>query len=203
MEHQDHVNLLRGGVAQTGGVWADFGSGSGAFTLALRELIGEEGEIYSIDRDRARLVEQARAFNAMFPDSRVHFLNEDFTRSLVLPHKDAQGHSTTYTNLPPLDGVVIANALHYLPDDVPAPGSRGGASKLTVLQSVRARLKTEGRLILVEYNSDSGNPWVPYPLSFERFRALALRAGFAPPQLLSSVPSRFLNEIYSAVAETE
>src|SRR5690554_4106120 len=40
MNHQDHVNLLRPGVPATGGVWADFGAGTGAFTLALAELLG-------------------------------------------------------------------------------------------------------------------------------------------------------------------
>ena len=51
MEHSDHVNLLRRGIPQTGGVWADFGSGTGAFTLALAELIQPIGMIISIDRD--------------------------------------------------------------------------------------------------------------------------------------------------------
>ena len=41
MNHDDHVALLRGGIDQPGGVWADVGSGTGAFTLALADLIGE------------------------------------------------------------------------------------------------------------------------------------------------------------------
>jgi len=42
--------------------------------------------------------------------------------------------------------------------------------------------------------------WVPHPLSFETFRVLAPRAGFAEPRLLAKAPSRFLTEFYSAVA---
>ena len=42
MEHQDHVNLLKPADLARGGVWADFGAGSGAFTLALSELVGLE-----------------------------------------------------------------------------------------------------------------------------------------------------------------
>ena len=45
MNHQDHVNLLRGGVLSTGVIWADLGSGTGAFTLALADLLGGTGEI--------------------------------------------------------------------------------------------------------------------------------------------------------------
>ena len=44
MDHSDHVNLLRNGVLP-GGVWADLGAGSGAFTLALAELAGPETTI--------------------------------------------------------------------------------------------------------------------------------------------------------------
>ncbi len=51
MIHEDHVNLLRKGILEPGGVWADLGSGAGAFTLALADLIGSTGEIYSVDKD--------------------------------------------------------------------------------------------------------------------------------------------------------
>lgn len=178
MDHRDHVKLLRGGIAQAGGTWADFGSGGGAFTLALRELVGADAEIYSIDRDAGRLREQERAFQQRFPPSQgnpshIHFIHADFTRPLELP---------------PLDGIVMANALHYFKD------------KEKILQYVRSFLKAEGVLLLVEYNVDVGNPWVPHPLSFETFRKLAPRAGFSTPRLLATAPSRFLNEFFSAAA---
>ena len=55
MNHRDHVNLLRRGVPEPGGVWADLGSGAGAFTLALAELVGPGAEIYAVDKDRGAL----------------------------------------------------------------------------------------------------------------------------------------------------
>ncbi|HTD19791.1 MAG TPA: class I SAM-dependent methyltransferase, partial [Ktedonobacteraceae bacterium] len=61
MNHEDHVRLLRKGIAEPGGAWADFGSGTGAFTLALADLLGTEGSIYSVDKDRGALKEQERA----------------------------------------------------------------------------------------------------------------------------------------------
>jgi ubiquinone/menaquinone biosynthesis C-methylase UbiE len=91
-------------------------------------------------------------------------------------------------SLPPLDGIVMANSLHYFKD------------KEKVLRHVRSFLKMNGVLLLVEYNVDSGNMWVPYPLSFETYRALAPRAGFSEPRLLATHPSRFLREFYSAAA---
>lgn len=173
MNHFDHVNLLRAGISQSDGQWADFGSGSGAFTLALRELVGAEAEIFSIDQDAGRLREQERAFQQMFPQSNVHFLRADFSREMKLP---------------PLDGIVMANALHYF------------KNKEQVLKHVRSFLKPRGVFILVEYNVDNGNMWVPHPLSFETFRILAPRAGFKEPRLLAKAPSNFLREFFSAGA---
>lgn len=176
MDHRDHVRLLSGAVPNKGGIWADFGSGEGAFTLALWELLGPQGEIFSIDRDRGRLDEQRQIFRSRFPEAKVHFLHADFSRRLELP---------------PLDGIVMANSLHFFRD------------REKVLQSLHSYLKEEGRLVLVEYNVDSGNMWVPHPLSFQTFRAMAPRVGLSEPQLLATAPSRFLREIYSAVAQVE
>ncbi|MEA2501711.1 MAG: hypothetical protein QOD01_1822, partial [Actinomycetota bacterium] len=51
MEHRDHVMLLREGVEGAGKVWADLGSGKGAFTLALADLLGAGAVIHSLDLD--------------------------------------------------------------------------------------------------------------------------------------------------------
>ena len=85
----------------------------------------------------------------------------------------------------------MANSLHFFKD-------RGA-----ILRHVRTFLKPHGALLLVEYNVDLGNPWVPYPLSFETYRTLARRAGFTDPILLFKVPSRFMREFYSAMAFRE
>jgi SAM-dependent methyltransferase len=80
----------------------------------------------------------------------------------------------------------MANSLHYFKD------------KEKTLRHVRSFLKADGLLLLIEYNVDSGNPWVPYPLTFETWRGLALRASFNQPRLLAKRPSSFLREFYSA-----
>jgi ubiquinone/menaquinone biosynthesis C-methylase UbiE len=173
MNHADHVGLLRAGVPGPGGVWADLGSGAGAFTLALADLIGPTGQIYSVDKDSGALREQERGMRALFPGVDVHYLTADFTRPLALP---------------PLDGIVMANSLHFQ------------RQKDSVLQQVRGYLRASGRLLLVEYNADKGNHWVPYPLSYPTWEALARRNGFATTRLLATVPSRFLGEIYAAAS---
>jgi ubiquinone/menaquinone biosynthesis C-methylase UbiE len=174
MDHTDHVNLLKPADLPRGGIWADFGAGSGAFTLALSDLIGLGAEIYAIDKDRAGLGRLERSHREHFGTSQnLHLVRADFTGAL---------------SLPPLDGIVMANSLHYFKD------------KIKLLRHVQSFLKLNGALLLVEYNADSGNLWVPYPLSFKTYCGLALRAGFSEPRLLATVPSRFLREFYSAVA---
>jgi SAM-dependent methyltransferase len=173
MDHGDHVALLRGGVPAPGGVWADLGAGAGAFTLALAELLGPGGEIHAVDRDGRALRQLAEAMRSRFPATVLHTFTADFTRPL---------------DLPPLDGVVLANALHFVRE------------REATVRLVRDLLRPGGRLLLVEYDTDRGNRWVPYPLAYEGWAALARRAGFAETRRLASRPSRFLGAIYAAVS---
>lgn len=173
MNHNDHVNLLQKGVPEPSGTWAELGSGTGAFTLALADLIGPTGQIYSIDKDQRALKEQEKAMRASFPTTTVHYIPADFTRRL---------------DLPPLDGIVMANSLHFVRHKDP------------VLQLIRSYLRPAGRLILVEYNADRGNMWVPYPLSYGTWETLSRQNGFTQTQLLTTVPSRFFGGMYSAVS---
>ena len=175
MNHADHVALLARGVTQgEGGTWADLGAGTGAFTLALADLIGPHGVIHAIDRDRAALAELRSAFVSSVPQAELRARTADFTRRLDLAAD--------------LDGVVMANSLHFVED------------KAAVLALVRGYLKHGGRLLVVEYDSDRGNPYVPHPLSFETWQDLAATAGFVETRRLATVPSRFLQRIYSALS---
>ena len=168
MDHADHVRLLRDGVTP-GGTWADLGAGTGAFTLALAELVGPEGEVIAVDRDRGALRDLEHALRP--GGAMVRRLAADFTKPI---------------DLASLDGVVMANSLHFVRDKAP------------VLALVHKMLKPSGRLLLVEYDADRGNTWVPHPMSFQTWRVLVDANGFAATRELASVPSRFLGRIYSA-----
>jgi len=178
MDHADHVRLLRGGVpANEVGVWSDLGAGPGAFTLALADLLPAGSTIHAVDKDRSALAENERAYARWgrgrdLPALQTHAA--DFTKDLALPS---------------LDGIVMANSLHFVKDKAP------------VLSRVRSMLKPGAPLILIEYDADSGNPWVPYPLSFETWKRVAVANGFAESRLLDAEPSRFLRRIYSAVTQ--
>lgn len=175
MDHQDHVALLRGGVAGSGGTWADIGAGEGAFTLALAELLGAGGRIIAVDRDRGALEENARAVAARIPGVELETRRADFEGPL---------------DLPALDGLVAANSLHFV--------ARG--RQLEVVRRLASSLRPGGAFIVVEYDADHGNPWVPHPFSAASWERLAAEAGLVGTTRIGRVPSRFLGAIYSAVS---
>ena len=174
MDHQDHVSLIRGGVEGAGRRWLELGAGDGAFTLALADLLADGGDITAQDRDHRALDRLEQHLRGRFRATALTLLAADFT--LAMPPG-------------PFDGVLACNSLHFV------------AHPLPVLQQVRDRLSPGGRLIVVEYDADDGNRWVPHPISFERWTTLATAAGFTVPRLVHRVPSRFLGSIYGAVTE--
>lgn len=173
MNHSDHMTLLTRGILQSGGIWADLGAGSGAFTLALAQLLGQQSTIYVVDKNGSDLRRLKHAMKQQFSHTNLHLLQSDFTDGL---------------DLPPLDGIVMANSLHFL------------ASKDEFLQKMRGWLKENGRFLLVEYNVDRGNRWVPYPVSYPTWAEMAKTHGFQHTELIATRPSRFLGEIYAAAS---
>ena len=94
MDYGDHVGLLREGVRGGGNTWADLGSGEGAFTVALADLLGPRGSIYAVDRDSRAMRVQARRLRDAFPNVTVTPPVADFARPIEVP---------------PLDGIVMTN----------------------------------------------------------------------------------------------
>ena len=172
MTREDHRALLSGGIAASGSIWADLGSGSGAFTTALAEALGPTAIIYSVDRDEHALRVQEREMRARFPGLRLHFLRADFNHILELPD---------------LDGIVMANSLHFQHD---ACASLAHAAQW---------LKVGGRLIVVEYDVKRASPWVPHPVPWARLPDIAACAGLSGTRLIDVRPSRYHGRVYSAV----
>lgn len=167
-------DLLAPGIPRPGGVWADIGSGIGYFTLALCQLLGPDAEIYSIDKNQRALEKQKRGLEKLVPEARVHYIKADFTQPL---------------DLPPLDGIVMANALHYVRLE----------QQERVLAGIASRLKPDGVFILVEYEIRFGNPWVPYPVNYQSFEYLASEAKLRDVRRIAALPSSFMREMYSAL----
>lgn len=141
--------------------------------MALADLLGPGAHITAVDRDRNALSVLKSEMGRRFPGTTVEVLAADFAKPMTL-------HD--------MDGVVMANSLHFV------------RNKKPVLEAVRSMLRPGGRVIVVEYSTDRGNPWVPHPFSFARWERLSAEAGLAGTAPLSTVPSRYFGSMYSAVS---
>ena len=172
MEHAVALDLIRAGVTSTGGTWADLGAGSGVFTRALAELLGPSGRVYAVDRQPGRAMATNRGWAEMVP------VQADFTKPLTAPLEPNA-----------LDGILMANALHFV-----------RRHEYTLGKIVRY-LKPGGTFLLVEYNLTKGSPWIPFPVPLGRFQTLAPRAGLGAVQEVGRHPSRYgAREFYAAAA---
>jgi ubiquinone/menaquinone biosynthesis C-methylase UbiE len=173
MRGRDLVALLERGVEPGPYDWADLGAGEGNFTLALAQLLGPGARIIALDKHAGPLRTFRDSMGAAYPEVAIDVVGADFTRPL---------------DLHDLDGVLMANSLHFVRDKRP------------VLDAVLLMLKPGGRLIVVEYATDRGNPWVPHPFSFETWQRMAAAAGFMGTEQIGSVPSSYFGSMYSALS---
>jgi ubiquinone/menaquinone biosynthesis C-methylase UbiE len=148
------VALIRGGVPGPGGVWADLGAGTGNFSWARAELIGPQGTVSAIDRDAKAIQRLRQRIAQADPGPAIIPQQADLTRPL---------------DMPVLDGVLMANSLHFIRDQPAA------------LALAASYLRPGGRLLLVEYDLRAPLPWVPFPVSHARLEELADAAGLEKP----------------------
>ena len=134
--------------------------------------------MYAVDRDEAALRQIADTGAERGARARIHTVVGDIREPLQLP---------------PLDGVLIANALHYVPY----------GDQARVLRQIAAGVAADGPLVIVEYERHNANPWVPYPITIAALTDVAREAGLGAPALLATRPSRYSGAIYSAVVRRD
>jgi len=151
-------------------VWADLGAGEGTFTKALAEPLAGGSTIHAIDRDAASLARIPSISSGV----RIKAHVADFVRSWPLDV--------------PLDGILMANALHFIAD------------KAAFLSTCVSHLSPHGRFLVVEYDIDRANPWVPYPIRFAALAELFAGVGFEDSRLLATRRSVYQRgQLYSAL----
>lgn len=85
------------------------------------------------------------------------------------------------------DGVIMANSLHYVEDQPP------------FIQKLKNLIKPDGAMIIVEYDRLTANRWVPFPVSFDQLRNMAVKLGLSARKLQTH-PSVYHNtEMYAAL----
>lgn len=175
MELSTAVSLIKDGVHKVPGVpgaasatWADLGAGKGTFTGALSTLLGS-GKIIAVDRDEGAL-KKIRIDN---PAVKLELLRSD-----LMEVEFPKGS---------LDGILMANSIHYIKD------------KVACFRRLVAALKPGGRIVVVEYNMDTANPYVPYPVSFSSLGKIAEEVGLGCVKLASAASVYQRAGMYSAM----
>ncbi|NTU82605.1 MAG: class I SAM-dependent methyltransferase, partial [Chloroflexales bacterium] len=135
---------------------------------------GPAATIYALDRDARAVAAQERRLRDDPPAATIFPRQADVLRPL---------------GLAPLDGILAANLLHFVRDQV------------GLLGRLRVALRPGGRLLVVEYEQRFPIPWVPHPLPFSRFASLAQEAGFQAPAQVGTRHSPSSGRVlYAAVA---
>lgn len=187
MTHDEALAFL-GPAGPWRGHWADVGAGEGTFTRVLAELVGPEGTVYAIDRDERAVADLRRvAGRAGRTAERING-NESGNARITALRGDMQELSALAgLDGVDLDGILFANVLHFT--DEPA----------AVLAQAAGRVRPAGRIVVIEYDRDRPNPWVPHPLPFDRLADAARGAGLGVPVEVARRPSAYHREMYCAV----
>jgi ubiquinone/menaquinone biosynthesis C-methylase UbiE len=177
MTRAEAIDLIRAGVkAEPGAPWADFGAGSGTFTEALAEMLGSDSNVIAIDSDPTAL-RDLQHLAQHSPGAHISVASGDVLDLSAIP--ELQSHT--------LDGAMFANVLHFV------------SNPERVLHEVRALLKPNAAVIVVEYDRRKASRWVPHPLSFAELSRVAHQAGLSKPVEIGRRSSRYQGELYSAV----
>lgn len=171
MELSTAIRLIKKGISDSNEIqtWVDLGAGTGLFTQALASRLKPGSTIYAIDKDITALAKlETKSLSVT-----VKKINHDFV--------------TTKIDIELLDGILMANALHFVSD------------KHMLINQLKKKLKPSGRIIIVEYEMIYGNAWVPYPINVKSLQNLADEIGFTLTKL-DEEPSVYNNAvIYSSV----
>ena len=87
-----------------------------------------------------------------------------------------------------LDGLMMANSFHFVKNKIP------------FISKMLNHLKPGASLLIIEYDTDRSNRWVPYPISFQKLVQLFKELGLAGLTKINQRPSVFsMSSIYSAI----
>lgn len=152
--------------------WMDLGCGDGVFTRALAALLPKGSSIEAWDENPSALKGIPKELNGV----RIATRTTDFLSTPLPQH---------------LDGILIANALHYVSD------------QRAFLIEVRQALASQGLVVVAEYDTDRPVPtWVPHPISQRRLGELLVSIGFQAPTALGRRTSVYgSGDLYTVFAQ--
>lgn len=134
----------------------------------------------------------SKALSSLLPDKSIIYAvdksyknGQQFIGDIIAVKKDFTAASF---EIPVCDGILMGNSLHFVED------------KLSFLRRIKTFLQPKGRIIIVEYDTDQPNHWVPWPISCKNLQQFFEKHGLGSLQKLATERSGYQSGgIYSAV----
>ncbi|HET9277001.1 MAG TPA: methyltransferase domain-containing protein [Flavitalea sp.] len=150
--------------------WADLGCGAGLFTTALSYQLAYGSKIFAVDKD-------IKVFKA---DQHEGVILEKVKADFVL--------DTLTLNVANLDGILMANSFHFV------------HRKIEFINKLARYFRQRELFLIVEYDTNAANAWVPYPISFYSLKEFFFELGFGYIEKIHELRSRYNNgNIYAAL----
>ena len=157
MPFSDPKTIIKHFQLYEGMTVADFGTGSGAYALALARAVGREGRVYAIDIQKELLARLAREADTLGLRNIVEIIWSNLEEANGTKLADAS-----------VDFIVIANLLFQT------------SAKYTLVCEARRILRAGGQIALIDWSGSFGGlgPRPEEVLSPEEAKRIFLEAGF-------------------------
>ena len=119
----------------SGNIWIDAGSGDGAYTIPLAQIVSR---VIAIDQDNDR-IDRLQALAKQKHLSNIQFFTENF--------------SHIHLEVEPLDGILFAFSLHYNPEPYKA------------IANLQKYLTPGGVIVIIDYDRIDPVSWVRFPIN--------------------------------------
>ena len=131
----------------------------------------------------------------LVPESTIYAVDKNLSSFKAKPATDnivikkIESDFVNYiSDLKNLDGIMMANSLHFIKD------------KMDFLKVAKNTFRTLPFFLIMEYDTDMSNPWVPFPLSFKTLKSIFETLGYSNIRKLHEKKSLYnTSNIYSAI----
>ena len=134
--------------------------------------------------------------NLLAPGSKIYAVDTNIKlfKSPVKPHVVVEKIKADFVADPlafkNLDGILMANSLHFV------------QNKDAFIRKIKNHLNPNGCYLIVEYDMDTSNPWVPFPISYNTLRKMFEGLGYTLIEKIYELPSRYNRaNIYSVLVK--
>ncbi|WHZ06348.1 MAG: hypothetical protein OJF59_000101 [Cytophagales bacterium] len=86
-----------------------------------------------------------------------------------------------------LDGILLANSFHFIRD------------KEALILKLEPCFTHHPTFLLVEYDRDQANPWVPYPIPFEKLKTLFTKLNYHQIEKIGTQKSAYGGAMYASL----